>query len=191
MLLRGHRPDVVVLDAQQLSAPSEIRELGALHTATRLVLLAKDPSAAECAQALAFGASAYLGSDTQARDLLNAIHLASRGLQVTPRMAPRGAQETIAGSRLLTARELQVLALLQQGRSNAEIALELHVGVETVRTHNRNIYRKLDVASRRELAPQPPAGPVSAIPARAQAPRPRQSARSSPRMREHRPLPRR
>ena len=45
-----------------------------------------------------------------------------------------------------------VLALLQEGRSNAEIALALQVGVETVRTHARNIYRKLGVRTRRELA---------------------------------------
>jgi DNA-binding NarL/FixJ family response regulator len=45
-----------------------------------------------------------------------------------------------------------VLELLQHGRSNAEIALALGVGVETVRTHARNIYRKLGVKTRRELA---------------------------------------
>ena len=44
-----------------------------------------------------------------------------------------------------------MLERLQAGRSNAEIALDLHVGVETVRTHARNIYRKLGVRSRREL----------------------------------------
>jgi DNA-binding NarL/FixJ family response regulator len=45
-----------------------------------------------------------------------------------------------------------VLELLQLGRSNAQIAMELNVGVETVRTHARNIYRKLGVKTRRELA---------------------------------------
>jgi ATP/maltotriose-dependent transcriptional regulator MalT len=44
-----------------------------------------------------------------------------------------------------------VLELLQMGRSNAEIAATLHVGIETVRTHARRIYRKLGVNTRREL----------------------------------------
>ena len=44
-----------------------------------------------------------------------------------------------------------MLELLQDGQSNAEIAAALHVGVETVRTHARNIYRKLGVSTRRDL----------------------------------------
>ena len=56
------------------------------------------------------------------------------------------------GPELLTPREADVLELLQLGRSNAEIALALSVGIETVRTHARSIYRKLGVRTRRELA---------------------------------------
>ncbi|HWI09255.1 MAG TPA: helix-turn-helix transcriptional regulator, partial [Solirubrobacteraceae bacterium] len=53
---------------------------------------------------------------------------------------------------LLTPREADVLELLQEGLTNAQIAHTLSIGVETVRTHARNIYRKLGVASRRDLA---------------------------------------
>jgi len=55
----------------------------------------------------------------------------------------------------LTRREVEVLPLLQRGDSNAQIALALGVGVETIRTHARNIYRKLGVRTRRELAAPP------------------------------------
>ena len=78
--------------------------------------------------------------------MLNAIHLASRGLQLMPRHA-----DGASGSGLLTTREAEVLALLQQRRSNAQIGADLHVSIETVRTHARHIYRKLGVASRSEL----------------------------------------
>ena len=49
--------------------------------------------------------------------------------------------------------------MLQQGSTNAQIAWTLQVGVETIRTHARNIYRKLGVASRRELATLPRRAP--------------------------------
>gem|GEM_PF-661076 len=151
VVLRGHRPDVAILDLGALAKLAEVRELSARYPDTRLVLLANDPSMEECVQLLAFGASACLGRNTQSRDVLNAIHLASRGLQLMPSAASGRGGGSITAASLLTRREAEVLPLLQQGRSNAQIALALHVGVETVRSHARNIYRKLGVSSRREL----------------------------------------
>jgi DNA-binding NarL/FixJ family response regulator len=155
VVLRAHRPDVAILDVSALAKLAEVRELSAQHPATRLVLLAEDPSMEECAQLIAIGASACLGRNTQSRDVLNAVHLASRGLQVIPRAASEQGGGSAGAGHLLTGREAEVLPLLQQGRSNAEIALALQVGIETVRTHARNIYRKLGVSSRRELAAAP------------------------------------
>ncbi|TML27733.1 MAG: response regulator transcription factor [Actinobacteria bacterium] len=145
-------PDVGILNFGSLRTPIEVRDLHAAHPDTRIVVLANRPTPAECNQMLAFGATACLSKETQARDILNAIHLASRGLHVLPK-TPRefGAIEP-TGPEVLTPREADVLELLQHGRSNAEIALALGVGVETVRTHARNIYRKLGVKTRRELA---------------------------------------
>ena len=126
VVLRAHRPDVAILKVSALAKLSEIRELSSQYPSTRLVLLADDPSMAECAQLLAFGASACLGRATQARDVLNAIHLASRGLQVMPRSTSARGVAASAQRWLLTQREAEVLPLLQQGRSNAQIALTLH-----------------------------------------------------------------
>ena len=94
VVLRAHRPDVAILDVGALAKLGRGPGAQRPHPATRLVLLADDPSTAECAQLLAFGASACLGRDTQSRDVLNAIHLASRGLQVIP----RAASDPVAGS---------------------------------------------------------------------------------------------
>ena len=155
VVLRAHRPDVAILDVDALAKLAEVRELSSSYPATRLLLLGHDPAPVECAQALAFGASACLGRDTQSRDVINAIHLASRGLQVIPRAAGSVGTGLLTPSALLTRREVEVLPLLQRGDSNAQIALALGVGVETVRTHARNIYRKLGVRTRRELAAPP------------------------------------
>jgi DNA-binding NarL/FixJ family response regulator len=151
-VLGADTPRVAIVNFGSLSSAIEVRELHSTHPATRFVVLANHPSPAECNQMLAFGATACLSKETQARDILNAIHLASRGLHVLPRTAREFGLTEPPGPELLTPREADVLELLQQGRSNAQIAMALSVGVETVRTHARNIYRKLGVKTRRELA---------------------------------------
>ena len=145
------RPDVCIVNFNSLRTAADVHRLHAAHPDVRLVLLANRPSPVECNQLLAFGATACLGKEVQERDILNAIHLASRGLHVLPRNVTAGLPEP-SGPELLTPRETDVLELLREGRSNAEIANTLTVSVETVRTHRRNIYRKLGVRTRRELA---------------------------------------
>ena len=149
-ILAEHAPKLAILNFGTLRSPIEVNHLHQAHPETRLLILASRPTAAECNQMLAFGATACLSKETEARDILTAVHLASRGLHVLPR---NGAGPSAPmGPELLTPREADVLELLRQGRANAEIALALHISVETVRTHRRNIYRKLGVRTRRELA---------------------------------------
>jgi len=146
-----HEPVVTILNFGSLQAPAEIRRLSEAHAATRLVVLANHPTPGECAQLLALGATACLGKDVEARDVLTTIHLASRGLHVLPH-ATRATATTPLLPDVLTPREADVLDQLQLGRSNGEIALALSVSVETVRTHARSVFRKLGVKGRRELA---------------------------------------
>ena len=158
-VLDEHQPSVVLLNFGSLPNAAYVYQLHQSHPDTRIVVLANRPTAAESSQLLSFGATACISKETQGRDIINAIQLASRGLHVLP--GPDGAvSREPYGPDLLTPREADVLELLQQGASNAEIAVRLHVGVETVRTHARNIYRKLGVGTRRDLArfarsPQP------------------------------------
>jgi DNA-binding NarL/FixJ family response regulator len=152
--IERRRPDVVLLNYGTLGSPGRVLQLHRSYPDTRIVVLANRPTAAECNQMLSFGATACLSKDTEARDIVNAIHLASRGMHLLPRSAATGGllDSGIQGAELLTPREAQVLELLQDGAPNAEIAHELSIGIETVRTHARHIYRKLGIGSRRELA---------------------------------------
>ena len=147
------QPDVVLLNFGTLGSPGQVLQLHRRFPDTRIVVLANRPTASECNQMLSFGATACLSKETEARDVVNALHLASRGMHLLPRSAAAGGvlRAGIEGSELLTPREAEVLDLLQDGATNAEIAHELSIGIETVRTHARHIYRKLGIASRREL----------------------------------------
>ena len=151
--LADHSPRVAILNYGSLASSTQLRDLSRDFPETRLVVLANRPTPGECRQMLAFGATACLAKNTEARDVLHAIHLASRGLTVLPPATMDGANQI--GPDLLTPREADVLELLQGGGSNAEIAQALHVSIETVRTHVRRIYRKLGVRTRRDLRAQP------------------------------------
>ena len=149
-----HSGVVVLLDIGALSGPHDLVSLRQQLPEAGIVVLAHRPTAAECTQLLSFGATGCLSKETEARDIISAIHLASRGMHVLPRSAAAGGGVDRLGSEggELTTREGEVLELLQDGRTNSEIAGALSIGVETVRTHARSIYRKLGVPSRRELA---------------------------------------
>jgi DNA-binding NarL/FixJ family response regulator len=149
-----HSPAVVLINLGALGAPPDLLLLHQQLPDARILVLANRPTAAECTQLLTFGATGCLSKETEARDVINAIHLASRGMHVLPRSAAAGGGVDRLGMEGgdLTAREAEVLELLQDGRTNSEIAEALEIGIETVRTHARSIYRKLGVPSRRELA---------------------------------------
>ena len=153
--IKEHEPSVVLLNFGSLPNQAYVYQLHQQAPDTRIVVLANRPTAAECNQLLSFGATACVSKETQGRDIINALHLASRGMHVMPRSAAASGPADrldIPEPDLLTAREADVLELLQQGYTNAEIAHELSIGIETVRTHARNIYRKLGISTRRDLA---------------------------------------
>ena len=164
--LAEHEPDIAFVNFDSLTGAAELRALHATRPQTRLVVLGNRLALAEANQLVALGASACLSTDTEARDILSAIHLASRGLKLVPQAAGRphpGERGASSGSAptmeppapplpdMLTPREAQVVGLLRDGASNGEIAQQLGISIETVRTHARHIYRKLGVRSRREL----------------------------------------
>src|SRR5215217_6688325 len=145
--IKEHEPSVVLLNFGSLPNPAYVYQLHQQAPDTRIVVLANRPSAAECNQLLSFGATACVSKETQGRDIINGMH-------VMPRSVAAGPTDRldIPEPDLLTAREADVLELLQQGYTNAAIAHELSIGIETVRTHARNIYRKLGISTRRDRA---------------------------------------
>jgi DNA-binding NarL/FixJ family response regulator len=156
-VLAEKRPTVVLLNFGSLPNAAWVYQLHQSSPDTRIVVLANRPTAAESNQLLSFGATGCISKETQGRDIINAIHLASRGMRVLPRTTtaasdPAERFDYLTEADILTAREAEVLQLLQEGMTNAQIAHSLSIGLETVRTHARNIYRKLGISTRRDLA---------------------------------------
>jgi NarL family two-component system response regulator LiaR len=107
------------------------------------------------AEALHAGAVGYLLKDTAAEELQRAIRAAAAGqVQLSPEVAARLVRDVHlpGGAPRLTRREEEVIVLLARGRANGQIARELHIAPQTVKTHVSNILSKLNSQSRTEAA---------------------------------------
>ena len=105
--------------------------------------------------AIRAGAIGYLLKDTQADELCRAIKAAANGqVQLSPQAAARLVREVRApeSPETLTERETDVLRLIAGGYANKEIALKLHIGENTVKTHVSSVLVKLGVQSRTQAA---------------------------------------
>ena len=154
----GVRPDVVLMDLQMrpVDGIESTRMVRARYDDVEVVALTSFGEPERVQRALEAGASGYMLKDADADEVAAAIRAAHRGeLQLDPAVARRlmsTLQEPRAFSGELTARELDVVTLIGEGKANKEIALQLGIGERTARTHVSNILRKLGLTSRTQLA---------------------------------------
>jgi len=146
--------DIVLYDsfAQPESDHEEIRVLVENPRARRVVVYTWNfhPDLVDSARRQ--GARGYLSKTLTARDLVAALEAVHAGEVVVSDQPPR-ARSTIGlnwpgRGEGLTDRESEILALITQGKNNADVAALTFLSPNTVKSYIRNIYRKIDVASR-------------------------------------------
>lgn len=166
-LAEEHRPDVVVLDVR-MPEMDGVSAAARMPGDTRILMLTYSDEPEVISTAMASGAHGYLvhGSHTP-DEILNAVVAAARGMSVFGPAASavlfdpdrlRGfgseARDGDAGSRAarfgLTAREVEILDLVADGRTNREIAQACFLAEKTVKNHINRIFAKLAVTTRAE-----------------------------------------
>jgi len=149
------RPDAIVGEA---AAHSVLMRLKERNPGLGLLVLARDPTPPYGTVLLSVRLTC-LAASASTTELLEAVHLVAQGdhvfLSADGQRVRSPSRERL---RSLTKREHQVLGHLVKGRSEPEIAVRLHISIETARTHRRSVFRKLNIKSRRELLGMTPTG---------------------------------
>jgi DNA-binding NarL/FixJ family response regulator len=160
MIQRLH-PEVLLLDVNMpgMSGVEVVQALRQLPESDqpRILMLTISKSEEDLMGAIAAGADGYLLKSAEPDELRRAIELVHQGLSVLSPQVTRQVLRAVAHGDLeraadsgLSTREMEVLACLAQGKTTAQIAAELYISENTVKTHVRHILEKLEAANRAE-----------------------------------------
>ncbi len=150
-LWRSLKPDVVLMDLRmpETDGLDAIRLIRAEDPRAAIIILTTYDHDEDVYAGLRAGARAYLLKDVQPEELFKCIRAVHRGetylqSKIAAKLALRVQEEA------LTDREVQILGLLAEGKSNKGIAQALFISESTVKTHLKSLFNKLDATSRAE-----------------------------------------
>ncbi len=159
LLTEEHNPDVILMDLimPEMGGIEATKEVKRVSPNSQVIILTSFVEDEQIMAAIEAGALSYLLKTARAHEIVEAIHAAARG---TPVLEPQVVTTMMRGLRKkqpalhdeLTNREMEVLVVLAEGKSNQEIGETLHIGIKTVKTHISNILAKLEVEDRMQAA---------------------------------------
>ncbi|WP_377469345.1 response regulator [Paenibacillus chartarius] len=159
---RELQPDVVLMDLimPELNGIEATSILRQEHPNMKIIVLTTFSDQDYVLSAIKAGANGYLLKDMEPEQIAEAIRQAQQGLpQLDPRVAGQLMSHiaapphvSAASPERLTEREMEVLRLIAQGRSNKEIAADCGISEKTVKTHVSSVLAKLNLADRTQAA---------------------------------------
>jgi len=157
-LVRQHQPDIVLMDIglPGISGVEVTAEITRHHPACKVIMLSMYGDENSVIGSVKSGARGFLLKKTSEGDLVDAMRVVARGgahfsPQVSDRLLSRiqkgnlDAARTPAAVASLSPRELQVLRLVAQGKTSKEVAVELNLKEQTVRSYRKTMMKKLGV----------------------------------------------
>ena len=150
-LWKKHRPDVTLLDLRmpELDGLSTIKAIRAADENARIIVLTTYDADEDIYRAIQAGAKGYLLKDVPREALMDCVRRVHRGDMCVPIHLANKLAQRVSGE-TLSQREIEVLKLMAQGKSNKEIGSALFISEGTVKSHLKRMFRKLGVISRTE-----------------------------------------
>jgi DNA-binding NarL/FixJ family response regulator len=162
-LIARQRPDIVLVDATTVRASALVPEVTAAHAGGKVVAFAvaqgDEDEVLACAEA---GVAGFVARNASVEELVTVLCSAARGEVRCPphvtavvfrQLARLAAFRSVAPHEVvLTHREIEIVALMDGGLTNKEIASRLGIGLPTVKNHVHNILEKLHVRRRGDVA---------------------------------------
>jgi two-component system, NarL family, response regulator len=145
-LFARHRPDIVLMDLQLpgMQGTQAIEQIRQRDPEARIIVLTMYGGDEDIFRAIHAGAASYLLKDTLSNDLISIV----RQVYAGDRPIPSVIAERLASRIGLSPREVDVLELIAEGQRNKEIAHTLGITQETVQTHIKRLFVKLNVSDR-------------------------------------------
>ncbi len=144
-----HRPDVTLMDLKmtEMDGLTAIESICRAHPDARILVLTTYKGDVQALRALNAGACGYLLKSMIRKELVDALRRARLGRkQIVSEVAAEIGMHALEES--LSSREIEVLKVVSSGRGNKQVAAQLVLSEETVKTHMRNILAKLNARDR-------------------------------------------
>lgn len=152
-LFRVLKPDVTILSLRlpDSCAIDVLEQYFAENKRAKILILAEHAGDSEISRSLKKGAAGYICKDISESELIKAIRAVNAGGKYIPSEIAEILSENL-GQEELTPRERKILQMIVGGNSNKEIAFDLNVSENTVKTHVKNVFEKLGVSDRTSAA---------------------------------------
>lgn len=146
---RALQPDVTLIDLQMpnVDGLEAIQAIRAESPSALMVVLTTFPGDARVTRAMKLGAISYLLKSACREEILRAVRAAAAGHHMVAAEAAQSIANHL-GSESLTLRELSVLRLVAEGKSNRDIAQALNISEDTVKARMKSLMAKLDAEDR-------------------------------------------
>ncbi len=146
-----NRPDVLLLDIRMpgVNGLDALAALRRAHPQAKVAMLTTSELEEDVYRALKLGANGYIPKDARPAEIAKAIRIIASGGRYIPDEIQR-IFDVRMGARSLSTRELSILQISAKGFSNPEVAEMLGISVNSVKTHFRHIFEKMDVNDRME-----------------------------------------